>query len=353
MEFQLPSLHLQYLTMEFQNGQFIGSAPNFSSLQSRVATIWGNASKVKVSLADLGLFVFLFNNACDRDCVLEKGPWHIQNKPNMQKLDLDLTRIPVWLQLFNVPLELYTKKGLSYISSVIGTPLRMDSITASKERLGFAEVCVKIEAGAHIPRFVNVLMKDGSTVQIRILTPWIPPCCTYCRLYGHSTKTCTVMGDKTKTIQVWQVKKSDLTGNSDNSDDKTDLIASTGEQQSETGARAKPITQCTMSSPAFGVSNPVDKVPITQQANDIEFSSLPDSSSQKKGVKKAKKSGASTNKFEVLANDVDGRKPRAAAQGVIALLQDLKSKKKAHFDIASTEVPVSSGGGTSSKLSLC
>ncbi|KAK8999554.1 hypothetical protein V6N11_070715 [Hibiscus sabdariffa] len=72
------------------------------------------------------------------------------------------------------------------------------------------------------------------------------------------------MGDKTKTIQVWQVKKSDLTGNSDNSDDKTDLIASTGEQQSETGAKTEvsnptdtivePITECTQSLPESGVS---------------------------------------------------------------------------------------------------
>ncbi|KAK8984708.1 hypothetical protein V6N11_020024 [Hibiscus sabdariffa] len=150
------------------------------------------------------------------------------------------------------------------------------------------------------------------------------------------------------------VKKSDLTGNSDNSDGKIDHIASIGEQQPKTGAKTEvsnptdtivePITECTQSlpepgvsnlvdarSPAFGVSNPVDKVPITQQVNDIEFPSLQDSSGQKKGVKKAKKSGASTNKFEVLANYVDGRRPRAAAQGVIALLQDLKSKKESSF----------------------
>ncbi|KAK9004828.1 hypothetical protein V6N11_042282 [Hibiscus sabdariffa] len=150
------------------------------------------------------------------------------------------------------------------------------------------------------------------------------------KLYGHSN-TCTVKGDKAKTVQVWQVKKPDLNGKSDNTDGKSDLTVNAEEQQSETGAKTRvsnpvdtivePITHCTQLLPELGISNPV-----------------------RKSVKKDKKSGASTKKFEVLAKDADGKKTRAAAQGVTELLQDLKSKKKAHYDKALPEVHVSSGG---------
>ncbi|KAK8700198.1 hypothetical protein V6N13_018601 [Hibiscus sabdariffa] len=120
-------------------GQFVGSAPNFSSLQIIIQIIWGKDSTVK-----------------NKPLVLRK--W----EPNLKRLDFDLCRMPIWIQLFNVPLELYNRKGLSYISSALGMPLYMDSITASKECLQFAKVCVEIEAGSKLPSTIDVVMKDRS-----------------------------------------------------------------------------------------------------------------------------------------------------------------------------------------------
>ncbi|KAK8638784.1 hypothetical protein V6N13_137195 [Hibiscus sabdariffa] len=140
-------------------GQFVGPAPNFSAMQKIVGILWGEMSTVKVSIAGSNLYVFTFVNATARDWVLENGPWHIQHKPlvfrrwepNLQKLDFDLQKMPIWVQLHNVPLELFSRKGLSYIASAMGTPLYMDSITASCERLEFAKVCIEIIAGVSIP----------------------------------------------------------------------------------------------------------------------------------------------------------------------------------------------------------
>ncbi|KAK8659557.1 hypothetical protein V6N13_029757 [Hibiscus sabdariffa] len=91
---------------------------------------------------------------------IDNGPWHIQHKllvlrkweSNLRKLDFDLSHMLVWVQLYNVPLELYSRKGLSHIASGIGVPLYMDVITAYKEHLEFAKVCVELEAGAKIPK---------------------------------------------------------------------------------------------------------------------------------------------------------------------------------------------------------
>ncbi|MFQ6671301.1 hypothetical protein Gotur_035896 [Gossypium turneri] len=60
--------------------------------------------------------------------------------------------LPVWIHLKHVPLELFTGGGLSYIASALGNPLYMDRITASKQRLPYAKVCVELSVDQVLPR---------------------------------------------------------------------------------------------------------------------------------------------------------------------------------------------------------
>ncbi|KAK8704354.1 hypothetical protein V6N13_047981 [Hibiscus sabdariffa] len=165
-----------------------------------------------VALVHICLF-FSFTNASTRVWVLESGPWHIQHKPlvlwrwesNLKRLDFDLGRMLVWVQLFYVPLELYTKVGLSYIASVIGIPLYMDSVTTSRERLQFAKVCIELECGVKIPEHIDVVLQDKSIATIKGVVPWLPPCCVKCTQFGHSENACTKA--TSKVVQVWKMKE--------------------------------------------------------------------------------------------------------------------------------------------------
>ncbi|KAK8716203.1 hypothetical protein V6N13_043521 [Hibiscus sabdariffa] len=112
-------------------GQFIGSAPNFGAMQRIVDMLWGKSSKVK-----------------HKTLILSK--W----EPNFNMLWM-----PIWIQLYRVPLELYLKLGLSYIASAIGIPLYMDSVTASRERLKVAKVYVEVGVGVKIPKQVWKMKK--------------------------------------------------------------------------------------------------------------------------------------------------------------------------------------------------
>ncbi|XP_039020001.1 uncharacterized protein LOC120151688 [Hibiscus syriacus] len=167
-------------------GQFIGDAPNFGSI----------------------------------DWVLENGPWQIQNKhlvlrkwePNLRKLDFDLKRMPVWVHLYNVPLELFSRVGLSYIASAVGNPLYMDSVTASKDRLEFAKVCVEVEAGAVIPEVIHIVLRDGSFAKIRVYAPWFPKICLQCNTFGRLASSCAEVlkgpskTKETKETHFWRKK---------------------------------------------------------------------------------------------------------------------------------------------------
>ncbi|XVF79325.1 hypothetical protein PTKIN_Ptkin14bG0212400 [Pterospermum kingtungense] len=105
-------------------------------------------------------------------------------------LELDLSSIPIWLNLRHVPLELFSLEGLSHIVSVIGTPLYMDRITVSCKRLTYAKMCVEIGVDRDIHSFVKVLMRDGSFVHIGVEVPWYPQKCMSCKVFGHNDKTC-------------------------------------------------------------------------------------------------------------------------------------------------------------------
>ncbi|KAK8704469.1 hypothetical protein V6N13_048091 [Hibiscus sabdariffa] len=115
-------------------------------------------------------------------CGLETSFWGIEEHtleffPSRVLDDTPVVQPPS--TLFNVTLELYSRKGLSYIDSPLGLPLYMDLITTSKERLEFSKVVI----------------------------PWMPPSCTSCNSFGHLGKTCA---DKVqlgvKPVQVWRIK---------------------------------------------------------------------------------------------------------------------------------------------------
>ncbi|KAK8573995.1 hypothetical protein V6N13_096992 [Hibiscus sabdariffa] len=152
------------------------------------------------SYAGDNLFLFCFVNASTRDWVLEGGPWHFQNKPlvlrkwkpNMTSMNFNLGRIPVWVHLNGIPLELFSKRGLSYIASAIGSPLYMDGVTASKQRLAYAKVCVEVSTASSIPSSVDVILQNGLSVSIGVDVPWLPPKCSKCSVFGHSDKACFV-----------------------------------------------------------------------------------------------------------------------------------------------------------------
>ncbi|KAE8719573.1 hypothetical protein F3Y22_tig00109945pilonHSYRG00285 [Hibiscus syriacus] len=60
------------------------------------------------------------------------------------------------------------QEGLSYISSSIGTPLYMDSITVMRQRVSYAKVCVEVAVGYKISKTIGVKLQNGSFVSIGV-----------------------------------------------------------------------------------------------------------------------------------------------------------------------------------------
>ncbi|KAE8667867.1 Detected protein of unknown function [Hibiscus syriacus] len=332
-------------------GQFIGAAPNFDSMQRIINSLWGKSSPVKVSLAGVNLYVFSFGSASIRDWVLENGPCHVQNKPlvlrkwepYLHKLDFDLSHMPVWVQLYNVPLELYSRSGLSYISSALGNPLYMDSITASRGRLEYAKVCIEISAGFVIPNEVQVILKDGSMVRVGVFIPWLPRACSICKTFGHLASRSWIqvfclldpqeVGKSGTIIQDSSRVMCDIAVNLDAV--VVDFVCLPSSILAEEVAhKAADDFDCLPNSTL------VEEVAHKALLEDVgpDFPTLQDSMVQKKKVRGRKKENTgSSSKPDVLAGGgvVDGqRKVRITSMGVIVLLNEIKSKKRDLMDKA-------------------
>ncbi|KAF9613511.1 hypothetical protein IFM89_008358 [Coptis chinensis] len=102
-------------------------------------------------------------------------PW----SPEAESQRNNVTTNLIWAKLSKVPKELWTKKGLSFLASLIGGPLCMDGATSMKRRLDFAKVCVTIPLDFEFPSSIKLKI-HGKVVFIDMEYPWKPPSCSRC-----------------------------------------------------------------------------------------------------------------------------------------------------------------------------
>ena len=135
-------------------GHFIGRKLPFSLVSSATNRFWGKQGLVDTLATESGVYFFKFSNSDARDLVLEGGPWYIagrpiilrQWKPNLKLDSQGVKSIPIWVNLFNIPLEYWNPEGISYIASFIGKPIHVDRVTSSGRRISFARVCIEVFA---------------------------------------------------------------------------------------------------------------------------------------------------------------------------------------------------------------
>ncbi|KAL7219623.1 hypothetical protein ACSBR2_012643 [Camellia fascicularis] len=129
---------------------FIDKRLPYTLVSNSAFNMWRNKGLLEVKMNDDGFAFFMFEN---KDCcrnILDGGPW---------------------------------------IASAVGTPLFMDQLTTSGNRISFARVCVNIQADSLFPDSFSIT-SEGDSIEIRVKYQGVPSRCAHCNVFGHETKQC-------------------------------------------------------------------------------------------------------------------------------------------------------------------
>ncbi|GJU58664.1 RNA-directed DNA polymerase, eukaryota, reverse transcriptase zinc-binding domain protein [Tanacetum coccineum] len=155
-----------------------------------------------------GVWLFKFRHGEHLDTIVEQSPWIVNGKPLMvQKWNLDVCiekaepgKIPIWIKLSNIPLEAWSVKGISALSSRLGKPLVMDNMTTcmchnGTGRAAYARVMIEIDAKKGYKESIEIQYKDKHDCLIRtkfvkVEYFWKHASCSTCGVFGHSNSSC-------------------------------------------------------------------------------------------------------------------------------------------------------------------
>ncbi|KAF8019765.1 hypothetical protein BT93_G0452 [Corymbia citriodora subsp. variegata] len=172
-------------------GYFIGKKLPFQLVETALKHAWGTKlSEVKAD--DCGFFFLRIPDAEFRRHLLDRGPMTVARVPFILKqwdplLELkkeDHSKVPIWIRLWNIPMVLWSARGIGGIASLIGRPLYVDQNTAHMKLLSYARVCVEISATDVRQDTVKIWMK-GTTWIVDIVYKWRPISCPHCGTFGH------------------------------------------------------------------------------------------------------------------------------------------------------------------------
>ncbi|KAL0922737.1 hypothetical protein M5K25_006751 [Dendrobium thyrsiflorum] len=179
-------------------GYSLGRRPYYEALLDAVKKTWPLKGSILLHSLSDGFFLFRFSCSEDFEQVWTRGVWFILGKPFiLQKWHPkffpkreNLTSVPIWIKIHDLPLACWNSEGISRIASKVGIPLAADSLTEQKSRLTFARVCVQVDCDATYPEEILVSL-DGDIARLKVQYEWRPFPCEHCKSLVHASSFCS------------------------------------------------------------------------------------------------------------------------------------------------------------------
>lgn len=178
---------------------FNGRPPLYNQIQSVLNHMWGKGCRLEIHVNHLsGTMLVRIPNDFIREKVLEKGIWYIGDSmfhtaPWASHSASDSPAfdfIPIWIHMFNIPLDLRTKEGISLVSGLVGEPKETDDFTVNLVSLKVSHAKVLLDLTKPLPDVVDFTRDNGQVVEVKVYYPWLPPTCSHCKELGHIVKNC-------------------------------------------------------------------------------------------------------------------------------------------------------------------
>ncbi|GKC37436.1 zinc knuckle CX2CX4HX4C containing protein [Tanacetum coccineum] len=120
-------------------GYFIGKRMAFSVVEYYARNNWAKHGLKRIMMNSKSILFFKFDSRAGLEAVLEGAPWLIRKSLIILKkwsmdtrlLKEELTRIPLWVKLHDVLIQVFKEDGISLIATFIGKPVMLDSYISS------------------------------------------------------------------------------------------------------------------------------------------------------------------------------------------------------------------------------
>ncbi|GJT92142.1 RNA-directed DNA polymerase, eukaryota, reverse transcriptase zinc-binding domain protein, partial [Tanacetum coccineum] len=153
-------------------GHFIGFQMGYREIVGHLKRMW-RLYQLEEVIINQGMYYFNFKSHEGMQCVIENRPWMLENKPlfvrkwepGLCMSKLDTSKLPLWVKIYDIPLEAWNVEGISRIASRIDVPIIMDKITTSicekpYGRASYARVLVEVDAAKGLVDSVEIWYKN-------------------------------------------------------------------------------------------------------------------------------------------------------------------------------------------------
>ncbi|KAL5744815.1 hypothetical protein ACOSQ2_027931 [Xanthoceras sorbifolium] len=172
---------------------FANRVINMEAFQSAIPRIWRTTRDVEIESVGMNVFIFHFGCEWDRKRVLEGGPWcfdkflivlrEVQGVGRISVLDFNF--VPLWVQLYNLPIVGISKEMGIFLGGLIGKVVDID-VGSNGSCIGrFIRVRVLVEVSKALKRGLRVSLGDqekcvrfccamnGSSIFVIIAGGWV------------------------------------------------------------------------------------------------------------------------------------------------------------------------------------
>lgn len=185
---------------DFLIGKFLDVAPHIGKVHAIVNKIWtlnDRTQKVEVFEVNETMMKFRILNAADKGRVLRRGMWNIAGvpvvltkwSPVIEKEKPPAQSIPLWVHIKHVPINMFSWQGLSFVTSPIGSPVRLHPETAQCLNIEEAKIFVKVDLTKDLPTKMKFTI-EGKEVMVEYSYPRLPTKCPRCEKWGHTIRRC-------------------------------------------------------------------------------------------------------------------------------------------------------------------
>ncbi|VYS68211.1 unnamed protein product [Arabidopsis thaliana] len=106
----------------------------------------------------------------------------------------EITTIPAWLTLKNIPNQLYSFKGIKWIASGIGETMLTSRPWLDPTQMGEAKILVEVKLDKPFPQRVALKEECGSITMVDVVYSWLSSKCSLCGHLGHKSSRCLGLG---------------------------------------------------------------------------------------------------------------------------------------------------------------